>query len=163
MKVAGSFDFDAPRAEVFRAICDPGTLLAIIPGADSIEQVGPDEYRGRITLRLPGIVGSYGTTVRLVDATPPERAGMAGRLEGTLGTVAGRADFTLAEAGAGSRLDYHGPARIDGPLARLDSRFAERLAQSLIAQGLQSLNLRLSRAAVQAAPAGPRPTTEVAE
>jgi carbon monoxide dehydrogenase subunit G len=61
-----------------------------------------------------------------------------------MGAIAGRADFTLAEADGGTAMDYSGSGTIDGPLARLDSRFAERLAESLIAQGLRALDLRLA-------------------
>ena len=41
-------------------------------------------------------------------------------------------------------MDYRGTGVIGGPLARLDSRFAERLAESLIAQGLRALDARLA-------------------
>ncbi len=103
-----------------------------------------DEYEGRITLRLPGAVGTYRTRVRLVDTQPPERSGLDGRVEGAMGSIDGRADFVLREADPGTTMEYRGTARIDGPLARLDSRFAERLAQSLITQGLRALDARLA-------------------
>ena len=164
MNVSGSFILDAPRDEVFRAVCDPAILMAVIPGCEAVEQVGPDEYRGLITLRLPGIVGSYRTHVRLVDAVVPERAGLEGSVEGSLGSIDGRAEFTLAEDAPGTRLDYHGRAVIGGTLARLDSRFAESLAESLIAQGLRALDQRLTRERSPAArPGAPRHTTEVQE
>ena len=41
-------------------------------------------------------------------------------------------------------MDYEGSGTISGPLARLDSRFAERLAESLITQGLRALDARLA-------------------
>lgn len=144
MNVSGSCTLDAPREDVYRAICDPGTLMAVIPGCESIEQVGADEYVGRIALRLPGVVGSFLTTVRLVDAVPPESAGMEGRVEGSAGSISGRAEFRLAGDGDGTVLSYRGQALIQGPLARLDSRFAERLAETLVGQGLRALNQRLA-------------------
>jgi len=120
-----------------------------------------------ITLRLPGVVGAYRTDVRLVDVVAPERSGMEGRLEGSMGSIAGRADFVLGDApgsASGTVIDYTGSGVIQGPLARLDSRFAERLAESLISQGLRALNLRLAREAAQSpSPGGLRPTTEVSE
>lgn len=176
MKVAGTFRLDAPREDVFRAICDPAVLLEILPGCDSVEQVSETEYRGRITLRLPGAVGSYRTNVRLVDTVAPERATMDGQVEGAMGSIRGRAEFVLVEApgvdgaagvdgadGAAraTRLEYQGSGVVQGPLARLDSRFAERLAESLIAQGLTALDRRLAREAGRAAvPAGSSPATE---
>jgi carbon monoxide dehydrogenase subunit G len=144
MNVHGSHRFTAPREAVFAAIRDPRTLLAVIPGCDAVEQVAPDEYEGRIALRLPGAVGLYRTHVRLVDVAAPERCGLDGRVEGSMGTMAGHASFTLADAAPGTEMTYQGTGTIGGPLARLDSGFAERLAQSLIGQGLAALDRRLA-------------------
>lgn len=144
MNVRGSHRFAAPRAAVFAAVRDPRTLLAVIPGCEAVEQVAPDEYEGRISLRLPGAVGSYRTHVRLVDVVAPERCGLEGRVEGAMGTITGRARFELAEADPGTAMTYGGSGVIAGPLARLDGGIAERLAQSLIGQGLDALDRRLA-------------------
>jgi hypothetical protein len=143
MKVAGAHAFAAPPERVFAAIRDPRTLLAVIPGCEGVEQTGPDTYDGRIVLRLPGAVGTYRTRVRLVDVAEPERAGLEGRVEGSMGSITGRADFALAARdGGGTTMTYAGTGRIDGPLARLDGGLAERLATSLIDQGLTALDAR---------------------
>lgn len=143
MKVTGSHVFAAPRERVFGAIRDPRVLLAVIPGAQDVRQTGPDTYEGRVALRLPGAAGTYRTHVRLVDVAEPERAGLEGRVEGSMGTLAGRADLTLTDAADGSTtMTYAGVARIDGPLARLDGGIVERLASSLIDQGLRALDAR---------------------
>ena len=144
MNVEGHHHFAAPREAVFAAIRDPRTLLAVIPGCDSVEEVAPDEYDGRIALRLPGVVGTYRTHVRLVDVVAPERAGLEGRVEGSMGTITGRADFTLRDGPVGTDIEYRGSGLIGGPLARLDGRFVERLAETLIGQGLRALDLRLA-------------------
>lgn len=143
MNIRGSRTLDAPRTAVFDAICDPNTLLAVIPGCREIEKIGDTEYRGQISLRLPGVVGTYRTVVRLVEADPPAYGQLEGEVVGTLGSIKGRASFRLAEADGRTTVDYDGQAAIDGPLARLDSRFVEGLAGSLINQGLGDLNSRL--------------------
>ena len=143
MNVRGSHTLDAPRAAVFAAICDPHALLGVIPGCREIEQTGDAEYRGQISLRLPGVVGTYRTVVRLVDADAPCYGQLEGEVEGTLGTIKGGATFRLAESGDRTTIDYEGQAVIGGPLARLDARFVEGLAGSLIMQGLRNLNSRL--------------------
>ena len=150
MNIHGSHRFEAPREAVFAAIRDPRVLMSVIPGCEAVVQVAPDQYDGRITLRLPGAVGSYRTQVALVDVEAPERAGLDGTVEGSMGTITGRADFVLREVSdtpsghAGTDMEYRGSGVIGGPLARLDSRFTERLAQSLIDQGLRALDLRLA-------------------
>ena len=143
MNVSGHYALDAPRAVVFAAICDPDVLLEAIPGCREIEQTGDAEYRGQISVRLPGVVGTYRTVVRLVDADPPCSTRLEGELDGSLGTIRGRATFLLAESGDRTTIDYEGDAVIGGPLARLDSRFVEGLAGSLITHGLRNLNARL--------------------
>ena len=144
MNIHGSHHFGSPREVVFAAIRDPRVLMAVIPGCEAVEEVAPDQFEGRITLRLPGAVGSYRTRVTLVDVEAPERAGLDGRVEGSMGTITGHAEFALRTADTGTDMDYHGSGTIGGPLARLDSRFAERLAESLIAQGLRALDARLA-------------------
>ncbi len=150
MKMHGHRVLDAPREDVFAAICDPAVLLAVIPGCQDIEQVG-DEYRGRIALRLPGIAGTYRTVVRLVDTDPPAFGAMEGSVEGGLGSLRGRATFRLATVSGGTAVDYDGHAELGGPLARLDGRFVESLAASLVGQGLGNLETELRRARERAA------------
>ncbi len=158
MDIRGHRTLDAPRDAVFAAICDPTTLLAVIPGCREIEQVGETEYRGQISLRLPGVVGTYRTIVRLVDADPPGYGRLEGDVTGSLGSIRGDATFRLTETDGRTTVDYDGRATIDGPLARLDSRFIEGLAGSLISQGLGTLEARLvaDRAALAGASRPPR-------
>lgn len=144
MEIHGRHSLAAPRTDVFAQICDPQALMAVIPGCESVVEVRPGEYEGRIVLRLPGMTGRFTTTVRLVDTIAPERSGLEGRVEGPMGSISGRADFTLRETNAGTEIEYNGTGAITGPLARLDSRFAERLAESLIGQGLRALEARLA-------------------
>lgn len=143
MKIHGSRTLDAPRAAVYAAICDPSTLLGVIPGCREIERTGDGEYRGQISLRLPGIVGTYRTVVRLVDADAPRGSRLEGEVVGAPGAIRGQAAFRLGEDGGRTTIDYDGQFVISGPLARLDSRFVEGLAGSLIGQGLGKLNARL--------------------
>jgi hypothetical protein len=143
MNVRGSRTIDAPRVAVFNAICDPATLLGILPGCSEIEQVDDVEYRGRIAIRLPGLVGTYHTVVRLVETEPPGFGRLDGEVVGALGSITGSASFRLADSGGGTTIEYEGHGVIGGPLARLDSRFVEGLAGSLINQGLGNLETRL--------------------
>lgn len=142
MNIRGSRTLDAPREAVFAAICDPDALLDVIPGCREIEKVGDTEYRGLLSLRLPGIVGTYRTTVRLVETDPPGFGRLEGEVVGTLGSIKGEASFHLTAVDGGTIVEYDGRAVIDGPLARLDSRFIEGLAGSLINQGLDALGSR---------------------
>jgi hypothetical protein len=151
MNVNGFATVAASREAVFAAICDPGALLEVIPGCQEIQRVSADEYRGRIALRLPAIVGTYNTLVRLVQADPLSYGELEGRVEGRVGTIAGRATFRLADDGGKTVVEYEGSGVVSGPLARLDSRFIEGLARSLIDEGLARLGRRLQEVPVETA------------
>ena len=151
MNVRGQSTVDAPREAVFAAICDPGALLEVIPGCQEIHRVSADEYRGRISIRLPAIVGAYDTTVRLVETDPPAFGAFEGQVEGKVGAIAGRAAFRLEDDGGRTVIEYEGSGVVSGPLARLDSRFIESLATSLIDEGLARLGRRLQAVPVEPA------------
>lgn len=152
MNLHGHRVVHAAAADLYAAIMDPAVLLEVIPGCRDLEQVSPTEYRGRIALRLPGFAGAYETLVRVVESEPPRRGVLAGEVGGALGRVTGEATFRLAETDAGTAVDYEGQATIAGPLARLDSRFIEGLATSLIDQGLDALEARLAAVSTAAYP-----------
>ncbi len=144
MKVTGNYTFDAPQARVWAAIYDLKSLLAIIPGCQEIEQVSDTEYRGRIQMRLPAVIGTYQSYMKLVEFEEPHYSHFEGEVEGTLGSIKGTASFRLkAEAEGQTVLEYEGQGLITGSLSKLNSRFAEGLAKSLVTQGLSKLNKQL--------------------
>lgn len=151
MNVSGTATLDASPEAVFAAICDPGALLAVIPGCQELHQVAADEYRGRIAIRLPAVVGTYDTVVRLVRADPPTTGELEGRLDGRAGSISGWATFHLRGEAGRTVVDYSGVGVVGGPLARLDSRFLEGFARSLVNQGLTRLGRRLQAAPVPGA------------
>jgi len=154
MKVAGSYILDGTRECIWPLIYDPASLIAFIPGCEQLEQVSPDEYRGQVRIRLPAVGGAYTTYVKLIERDEPNYCCFAGEVNGSAGSVSGTASFRLKAMDARTLLEYEGQALISGPLARLDSRFVEGIAQTLIKQGLAKLNqqVQLRQAALPAMP-----------
>ena len=144
MIVTGNYTLDAPRDRVWAAIYDLKSLLAIIPGCQDIKQVSDTEYRGHIQMRLPAVVGSYQSHMKLVEFEEPHYSRFEGAVEGSLGAIKGTASFRLYEESEGQTIiEYEGQGLITGSLSRLNSRFAEGLAKSLVKQGLSKLNKQI--------------------
>lgn len=143
MKVAGVYTLESSREQVWPKLCDAATLGEIVPGCQQLEQVSPTEYRGRIQLRLPALVGEYTTYVKLVDINEPDYCRFEGKVEGAPGTVSGTASFRLSDQGCQTTIEYEGQGLITGPLAQLNDRFAIGIANTLIRQGLARLNRQL--------------------
>ena len=158
MKIAGSYTLTAPRDRVWPIIFDPAQLMELIPGCDQIEADGPDSYRGAITLRLPAVSGSYRAAIKVLDRRAPEYCHLDGEAAGSGGSVRGQAIFILREADGGTLLEYDGDAIIAGPLAGMNPRFVEGVAQQLIKQGLARLDAQA--VAAMAAPAKVTPAQQ---
>lgn len=140
MKISGSYTFDGPREIIWSRIYDPASLVRLIPGCEKIEQVNPDEYRGRVQIRMPAVAGTYSTYVRVIEQDEPRHCYLEGEVYGSAGSIRGGASFELNSEDSQTILTYEGQALITGPLAKLDSRFIVGLVQTLIKQGLGKLN-----------------------
>ena len=139
MKIAGQSTLEATAESIWPLIFDPRTLLQLLPGCEQVEQVAPDEYRGRMTLRIPAIAGTYETWVKVLKYEAPSFCQIQGEATGSSGSVRGQASFTLQPDAQQTRIEYQGDAQIGGPLAGMNPRFAEGVAQMLIRQGLARL------------------------
>jgi uncharacterized protein len=154
MKIAGQSTLDAAAEFIWPLIFDPRTLLQLLPGCEQVEQVAPDEYRGRMTLRVPAIAGTYETWVKVLRYEAPTFCQIQGEATGSSGSVRGQASFSLQPEAQQTRIEYQGDAQIEGPLAGMNPRFAEGVAQMLIRQGLARLPdlARAREAALQTTP-----------
>ncbi len=154
MKIAGQSTLDAAAESIWPLIFDPRTLLLLLPGCEQVEQVAPDEYRGRMTLRIPAIAGTYETWVKVLKYEAPTFCQIQGEATGSSGSVRGQASFSLQPEAQQTRIEYQGDAQIGGPLAGMNPRFAEGVAQMLIRQGLARLPelARAREAALQTTP-----------
>ncbi|MGH8058956.1 MAG: SRPBCC domain-containing protein, partial [Candidatus Entotheonellia bacterium] len=45
MKVSGTNTLNAPREQVWQLLNDPAYLKACLPGCESLEAAGPDQYQ----------------------------------------------------------------------------------------------------------------------
>lgn len=150
IKIAGSYELEASVEKVWPHIFDPQSLMNLIPGCQQLEQVGPDEYRGQIQVAIAAVSGIYQTYVRVVERDPPHRCCFEGEVNGATGIIKGEASFTLKEVEEKNKtsLEYEAKGMITGAMARLNPRYAEGVARTLIKQGLANLNKQLQSQAV---------------
>ena len=110
-------------------------------------------------MRLPAVTGTYRTAIKILDRREPEFCRLDGEAAGPGGSVKGQAAFTLRETAGGTLVEYEGDAVISGPLAGMNPRFVEGVAQQLIRQGLARLDAQATAAmaAEMASAPVPRP------
>ena len=67
----GSAVLHADPDQVWSVITDPAVLARTIPGCESLEQVGDDEYKMNVTVGVGAIRGTYAGEVKLTDQQRP--------------------------------------------------------------------------------------------
>lgn len=134
MKIQGTHHLPAPPPRVFEQLVDPALLQSIIPGCETMERTGADEYRATLKLGLAGIKGEYTGTVRLRDQQPPHRFTLDLEGKGKPGFVKGTTQVELTPEGPGTRLQFNADVRVGGLIAAVGSRVTEAAAKKLTAE-----------------------------
>lgn len=151
MDLAGEYTFDAPREAVWDALMNPDVLRNILPGCESLEQVGENEYNGTLNVRVGPVQGKFTGKVVLSDLQKPERFHLEIDGQGAAGFVRGAGDARLELRDGKTVLLYEGKADVGGRIASVGQRLLDTSARSLTRQSLESLD-RLIQAQLQAPP-----------
>lgn len=145
MKVEGEYQFDGPREDVWELLRDPEVLATALPGTQSLDQVGDNEYKGVMNVRIGPVGGEFSGTVLISNEQPPESLTMTVEGKGKPGFVKGSGDVNLVDQGDDTTLmKYEGKLQIGGRLASVGQRLLDTTSKSIIRQGLDALNNALA-------------------
>ena len=152
MKLVGEYTFDGPREEVWKLVRDPDVLSTALPGTQSLEQVGENEYQGEMNVRIGPVGGVFMGRLTVSDEVPPESLTMTVEGKGKPGFLNGSGHVQLVAQEAGRTLmKYDGEVQVGGRLASVGQRLLDTASKSIISQALDTLNQALkARLAAQA-------------
>jgi len=144
MKLQGEYRFDGPREEVWALMRDPEALASALPGTQSLEQVGENEYAGKMHVRVGPVSGVFAGRVKISDEVPPESYTLSVDGRGAPGFArgTGRVQLEALDDGA-TLLRYEGELQVGGKLASVGQRLLDSVGKSMTRQGLESLNQAL--------------------
>jgi carbon monoxide dehydrogenase subunit G len=129
VKVAGSYTLEIPPERVYDLLQDPEVLTRCIPGCQSLEKIGPDEYTMNMKMVLAAISGAFTGKVKLSDQNPPTAFRLNVEGTGKIGWVKGGGVLTLSEA---TTVHYEGEVQIGGTIAGVGQRLMDTTAKMLI-------------------------------
>jgi uncharacterized protein len=153
MKVEGEHRFTHPREEVWKALLDPETLAATLPGARRLAPTGPDEYAISVDVGVGSVKGTYDGTFALTDKQEPEACTVHASASGRPGSVSVVARMRMDDD---ALLTYEADANVTGPLAGVGQRLMGAAAKRTTAQFLGALDDYIG-----APPAAAEPTREL--
>lgn len=122
----------APQETVWAALNNTEILQAAMPGCESFEEVGDDQYTARVTTKVGPVKARFNFNVSLTEIDAPTSYVINGEGQGgAAGFAKGSAAVSLASDGADTILRYQVQANVGGKLAQLGSRLIDGTAKKL--------------------------------
>lgn len=141
IELSGTYTFNAPRDAVWDALMDPQVMAGALPGCESLEMIGPNDYRAAIKIKIGPVQGKFEGTVTLSELEPPHRYHLTLSGKGAPGFVKGEGDLVLDEqTDDQTLLTYQGQASVGGKLASVGQRLLDSSAKFIMQQGLSALD-----------------------
>ena len=134
MKIDGSYTFNAPRERVWEVLLDPKVLAQCVPGCESLNEVGPDQYEAVMKVGVASVKGTYKGKVSIKDKQPPSHYVLSGQGSGGPGFMQGDVAIDLEERDGQTLLKYSTDAKVGGLIASIGQRMLNGVAKMMLDQ-----------------------------
>ena len=132
MTMSGEQQLTASREKVWAALNNPEVLKACIPGCETLDVTGENEFSAVATNKIGPVKARFKGKVRLTDLDPPNSYKISGEGDGGIaGFAKGGATVSLSDKDGGTLLSYNVEAQIGGKLAQLGQRLVNGAAKKL--------------------------------
>jgi len=158
----GSAVLHADPEKVWSVITDPAVLARTIPGCESLEKTGADEYKMNVSVGVGAVRGTYAGEVRLTDQDRPKSYVMHASGAGAPGQVRAVVQISLAPDGDSTTLTYSADAVVGGPVAGVGQRMMTGVAKRMAGQFFKAIDAELTGAVVPIRLAPPAPEAAAA-
>ncbi len=111
---------------------DPAVLAACMPGCESLEKIGDDEYRMKMKLAMASLSGAFDGKVRIADQSPPESFRLIVEGTGKLGFMKGDGLLKFSPSGEATEIAYEGDVQVGGTIAAVGQRLIDATAKMMI-------------------------------
>lgn len=132
MQMESEQHIPAPREKVWAALNDTEILKASMPGCESFEATGENQFIALVTAKVGPVKARFKFNVSLDDVDPPNGYTINGEGQGgAAGFAKGSASVQLSEEDAGTVLKYQVKASVGGKLAQMGSRLIDGTAKKM--------------------------------
>ncbi|MDE2937617.1 MAG: carbon monoxide dehydrogenase subunit G [Chloroflexota bacterium] len=132
MDISATYVFDAPAQKVWDTLMDPQALAACVPGCQSLEPTGDNEYQAVVNISLGPVRGNFTAKVAITETNPYQSYRLSLSGNSNIGFGSGDSLVTLEEDGGKTtvRVDTH--AQAGGTVARVGQRMMESVARGML-------------------------------
>jgi carbon monoxide dehydrogenase subunit G len=152
MEMTGEQLIRATQADTWAALNDPAILKECVPGCESIDRTGDNEYAVMMTARVGPVSAKFKGKMTLSNIQAPDSYSIAFEGQGGVaGFAKGSADVSLAGVGHDTRLSYKVKANVGGKLAQIGSRLVDAAAHKVANEFFAAFNEKVGAPAHTAA------------
>lgn len=132
MKISGAYTLALATEEAYRRLQDPTVLASCIPGCESLDKIGEDEYRMKMKLAMASLSGAFDGKVRIADQLPPDSFRLIVEGSGKLGFIKGEGLLKFSASGEATEIAYEGDVQVGGTMAAVGQRLIDATAKMMI-------------------------------
>jgi len=136
---SGEFEIAASPTKVWDLLLDPTKLAGIVPGCESLETLGDNNFSGIAMLGVGPVKGRFVAKIQLKNLEKPSKATIVGSADGPLGSSRGFGSFELIETSLGTSLKYKYEVELSGTIASVGGRLVRGASRQLIDIFLRAL------------------------
>jgi carbon monoxide dehydrogenase subunit G len=144
MRVSGRYVFSAPAEKVWSALLDPKILAGCMPGCESLEPLGDDQYQAVLTIGIGAIKGRYNARITMRDKVPQQSYRLVVEGTGASGFANGESLITLVEQEGKTTVQVESEAQVGGTVARVGQRMMGSAAQMMLGRFFSCLQQSVS-------------------
>jgi len=132
VKISGSYSLPVAPERAYQILQDPAVLAQAMPGCESLEKIGPDEYRMKMKVLLAALSGAFEGKVRITDQAPPSSFRLIVEGSSRIGFLKGDGLLKLAPHDGATEVSYEGDAQVGGTMAAVGQRLIDGTAKMMI-------------------------------
>jgi carbon monoxide dehydrogenase subunit G len=132
VKISGTQAMPVPPEQAYALLQDPVVLARCMPGCESLDRIGPDEYHMKMKMALASVSGLFDGKVKITESQPPVSFRLVVEGSGKIGFMKGDGLLTLSPANGVTEVHYDGDVQVGGTIASVGQRLIDTTARMMI-------------------------------
>ena len=137
MLIENAFDVNAPPDRVYSFLLDVNQVVACVPGAELVDQVDPQTFKGKVKIKVGPVTIAYDGQARIADRDNAMRTAVLeaeGRETTAPGSARSRSTMAVEANGSGSTVRISTEFSVAGRAATFGRGLMEDVSKRMVAQ-----------------------------
>jgi carbon monoxide dehydrogenase subunit G len=165
MLIENSFDVTADPDRVYAFLSDAHNVVACMPGAELVADLGDDSYQGRIKMKIGPVTAAYSGTATITERDPAGRVAVLlaeGKDVKGNGGAKATATMRVEPAGSGSTVQLVTDLSVSGKLAQFGRSVMADVSNRMVRELAARVRAAIEAESVTAAGSGAVPADQPA-